>query len=377
MILRSLEIENFRIFQKSEFEFGERLNVVYGPNGQGKTTLLEAISVTCLTKSFRTRQDTDLIRHGQTFFRVVAHFRDDMGVERTVEIRFDRSSGKRILLDRSRVISAAEHVGTFPVVVLSPDDDEITMGPPERRRRFINIVLSQLDRSYLALLQEYVRVLKQRNAILQEARESRFGLSKKVEPWNQKFFQIGREITNRRARFVEALNLKAAPILSELTTGAESLEIRYEPSFRPEWDSYEKFSAFLDENLNLEIVRGTSLFGPHRDEVLFLLNGVELRRFGSRGQHRSCLLALKIAEYRMLLEGKGESPIFLLDDVYGEIDEFRERALNDYFGELRQVFITSHQRDIKFNISHDLMQKIHYIHMDMANLASQEEVFEP
>ena len=376
MIIRSVHLKNFRNFSDKTFQFKTRLNVIYGLNGQGKTNLLESVSVLCLTKSFRTKNDADLIRHGETSFSVSAEVDLDTGVSKEICVQYARDAGKKITLDQSRVTSALEFIGLFPVVILAPEDDEITSGPPEERRRFVNLVLSQLDKQYLFSLRDYLKVIRQRNRILQLAQQSRYRFSEKIEPWNQKYFQKAREITEKRADFLAQLNRRVKPIHQEISAGLEELDLRYEPSFQLEWETYEDFHRHLEEIANQEILRGTTLVGPHRDEVRLFVNGKELRRFGSRGQHRTVLLSLKVSEYFLLKEKHQETPVFLLDDVYSEIDEVREKALNRYFLQLKQVFLTTHGEDIKINITGEIGEEIQYIYISSGDIHSGNKLLE-
>ena len=373
MIVRSIELKNFRNFSQKKIEFCDSVNVVFGLNGQGKTNVLEAISVVSLSKSFRTVTDTDLIQFDNEGYQITADFILNNGIEREVKVFYSKIIGKRITVDQAKIKSIVEFFGLFPVVVLSPDDDVITTGPPQERRRFLNIILSQLDKEYLKHLQDYDRILKQRNRILQEAKESRYKLAEKIEPWNKEFFEKAIEITKKRKEFIIKLQDIIRPIYQELTSFLEQIEIKYKPSFDLNWSEYSDFKNNIQKHMNEEILRGTTIIGPHRDEILFLMNGYELRSFGSRGQHRSLLLALKITAYKMLRERLGETPIFLLDDVYSEIDEVREKAFNDYFFDLGQVFITTHEKDIRFELADEFKKEIKYIHIENNCLSIDEE----
>jgi len=376
LIVRSVQLKNFRNFSSKNFTFRPRINVIYGLNGQGKTNLLESISVLCLTKSFRTRNDADLIEHGKDSFKISAVFDLDSGVEKNVQIQFSKEQGKKIFLDGNRVPSSLDYLGLFPLVVLAPEDDEITSGPPEERRRFVNLVLSQLDKQYLFTLRDYVKIIRQRNKILQLSQQSRYRFSEKIEPWNQEYFQKARQITLKREEFLSQLNERVQPIHQEISAGLEKLELQYRPSFNLEWETYDDFRKQLEKIANQEILRGTTLLGPHRDEVLFLVNGKELRRFGSRGQQRTVLLSLKISEYIFLREKHQEAPIFLLDDVYSEIDEVREKALNEYFQQLKQVFLTTHGRDVKINITGEIEKEIQYIYISSHDIDSGNDLMQ-
>jgi len=201
LIIRNINVENFRNFSNRKYNFCESINVVYGLNGYGKSNLLEAISVVCLSKSFRTRNDANLIQLQKDNFRVTANIYLDNGIEKNIHVYYDTNFGKQIKIDHSKIKSLSELVGSFPIVILSPEDDSITSGPPFERRKFINLVLSQLDKEYFKLLQEYIRILKQRNRILQDAKKSRYKFSEKIEPWNEELFHKSKVISMKRKEF--------------------------------------------------------------------------------------------------------------------------------------------------------------------------------
>ncbi len=371
MILRSLNVENFRNFSSKKYEFCESINVIYGMNGCGKSNLLEAISIICLSKSFRTRDDTNLIQFQKNNFRITANIYLDNGIEKNVQIYFDSALGKQIKIENSKIKSLSELIGSFPIVILSPEDDSITSGPPSERRRFINLVLSQLDKEYFKLLQEYIRVLKQRNKILQDAKKNRYKFIEKIAPWDEKLYQSSKLITEKRKYFLKDLEKYTTPIHKEITSHIEHFSLDYKPNFDLNWNTYQDFKESLDKNRNLEIIRGVTLIGPHRDELTFLINDRDIRKYGSRGQQRCCLLALKIAEFKILRDKRLENPIFLLDDVYSEIDEIREKAVTEYFLELKQIFLSTHESDIHFDFKPIYNKKLEYINIQSNSLAGK------
>lgn len=372
MIIRSIELTNFRNFSHKKIEFGDAINVIFGLNGQGKTSILEAISVTCLSKSFRTRNDGNLVQHDKDHFQIVSQIVLDNTVEKQIKVEYGKSNGKIIEINHSRIKSILDLFGSFPVVILSPEDDILTIGPPQERRRFLNFILAQIDREYLKLIQDYDRIIKQRNKILQGAKESRYRFMQKIEPWDEKLFETARAITAKRAKFLPEFEQLVLPIHQELTIMLEKVSLKYLPSFDLNWQEYGQFQQVLEQIRNEEIVKGVTLIGPHRDNILFLLNGYDVRKYGSRGQHRSLLLALKIAIYKLILTKKKETPAFLLDDVYSEIDDIREKAFNDYFLDLKQIFITTHEKDSQFDLPVDFHKEIRYIPVENSNVTKND-----
>ena len=376
MIISSIELKNFRNFTQKKFVFGKSINVIFGFNGQGKTNILEAISVACLSKSFRTRNDGDLLQHDKEKFLVLTKVVLDNDIEKLIKVYFSKSNGKKIEVENSRIKSLIELFGTFPIVILSPEDDIITTGPPQERRRFVNFVLSQLDKKYLKTISDYERTLKQRNKILQDARENRYQFAQKIEPWNERIFQLAKSITEERIEFINVLEKRVQPIHQDLSAFLEKGGIFYDPSFKIKWKNFEDFKKVLEDIKNEEIIKGKTIIGPHRDEINFTLDDHDLRKYGSRGQHRSFLLALKIAVYKLIEEKKRETPTFLLDDVYSEIDEIREKAFNDYFSDLKQVFITTNKKNINFSLPAGFDKEIKYIHTETSKIKENNISFD-
>ncbi len=364
MILVSLKLWQFRNYIDREFEFSDGVNVIYGYNGQGKTNLLEAISYSCVTKSFRTNSDAEAIPFHSNFFKITAHFVFDQGIQKEIVVEVVQGEGKRIFLDNSRIQSAADVVGVFPVVILTPEHEAITYGGPSERRRFLDFILSQTDRLYLNLIQKYRRVLRQRNKILADAQERRYGFRERIAPWNRELFELGKQITEKRKNFLETFQQELRPVFQQLTLNQEDITISYTPSFKSKFQDWDAFESELEKIQNLEILRGSTLLGPHRDEINFLDNNWDLRKFGSRGQHRTAVIALKIAEYFYVYKIRRERPIFLLDDVYTEIDKVREKNLTDYFEELGQIFLTTSDVDLKIDSGLEKKRKISYYSID-------------
>jgi len=374
MVLKSIYLQQFRNYIKQNFVFDDGLNVIYGYNGQGKTNLLEAIGYTCITKSFRTNFDTEVIPFHADFFKIESKFILDQGVQKTVSLEYIQGEGKRVSIDGTRTSSTSEVIGLFPIVILTPENEVITHGGPSERRRFLDFILSQTDKSYFNNIQNFRRVLRQRNKILSDAQENRFGFNERIEPWNLEIFELNKKITQKRREFLENFQEILQPIFAQLTLGQEEISIVYSPSFKEEFYEKDVFLSELGKNINFEIMGGNTKIGPHRDEVLFLNNGWDLRKFGSRGQHRTAVIALKIAEYFYVYQRKRERPVFLLDDVYTEIDNIREKNITEYFAKIGQVFLTTSDMDLKINSELEKSKKISYFFIDNTNQVPHTEV---
>ncbi len=363
MIAESLHLRNFRNHAETFVrELAPKINVLAGPNGAGKTSALEALSITTLTKSFTTYSDAVLIRRGEQMLEVDSHFTSDLGVPHKVSVTIEAGPPlkKSIFANSERIRSSADLVGLAPVVVLTPDEKIITGGSPGERRRFLNMVLSQASRAYLEAELEYRRALKQRNAILANARKDRRGpleyLKPLLAPWTELLLQNGVRIMRRRARFTEEFRPRLLAAYAMLSESREAPSLEYlpmgleatPPPFQGGGGGVVDFESVLAQEAARveaeEIRRGSTLFGPHRDELrLFINPGQEARLFASQGQHKTLLVAMKLAEFEYLREATHETPMLLLDDVFSELDEGRANQLLELAASetLGQTFITS------------------------------------
>jgi DNA replication and repair protein RecF len=347
MKVASIRVRNFRNHRDTFLEFGEDINLLVGGNGQGKTNLLEAISYFGLTKSFFAAGDSTALTIGQDAFSIEGHLLVSSGLEHTVEIRFDRITGeKEILVDRAPLERLHHLVGRFPVVLLSPESGRITSGPPGERRRFLDLVLSQRSRSYFEDILEYRRLLRQRNCLLLEMRGGgRIG-GDELAPWTEKLSQVGARIVRRRRDFVSAFRPSLSRAYARLTSNLEGVDMRYHTKPEVNEDAAdEEIADGIERELGRrrgeEIGRGSTLTGPHRDDLHMTIDGREVQAFGSHGQHKTLLLAMKIAEHEHLSEMLGEMPVFLLDDLFGELDMERSDRIVRLLMGMGQSIITT------------------------------------
>jgi DNA replication and repair protein RecF len=356
----SIHLRNFRNHADTLVaDLAPKINVLVGPNGAGKTSILEALSLATLTKSFTTASDVVLIRQNETVLDVDARFVSDLDVGYHVAVQIDGSARlkKTIVANSERIRSSIDLVGRAPVVVLTPDEKIITGGPPSERRRFLNMVLSQASRAYLEDELEYRRALKQRNAILSDARQKRQSLpfiQPMLAPWTALVIKHGTRIMQRRAKFTEEFRPRLLEAYRVLSQSREEPSLMYLPmgtsppnplSLLGEGEFLAERSARCEME---EIRRGTTLFGPHRDELMCFINpGQEARLYASQGQHKTLLVVMKLAEFEYLKEASGETPMLLLDDVFSELDHDRARTMLELAmsGELGQTFISSTERE--------------------------------
>lgn len=347
MHLTRLTLKHFRNHHDTSFDFGEGINVLLGDNGQGKTNVIEAISYLCLTKSFYAANDALVLSFGEPMFELEGTIVSDGGTVRGVRVAYARETGEKVFtVNRSRVEPFSSVIGTFPVVICSPEHTPITAGSPADRRKFVDLVISQSSAVYFKDLVEYRRVLRHRNTILAGARFEHGDTDAMLAPWDEQLIALGASLTWRRKQFVEEFQSYITDSYHHLVGPEEEPAIGYKPGTaiqecRSAKDVEALLRAELAEKAASERKLGVSMVGPHRDEVPLTINGLDLRKFASQGQHKTFLVALKLGEFFYLKERCAETPIVLLDDVFSELDEHRSRRLLDHVGEIHQTFITS------------------------------------
>lgn len=352
MRLRRIAFNNLRNHAATDIEVAEGVNVITGLNGEGKTTVLEAISICTLTRSFVGTQDAYLIRRGERSFESRVEGISDYAAPHRIDVRYDVGAGKSIVLDGSSASNAAQVIGTAPTVVLSPDMKAITNGAPAERRRFLDMVISQAKRRYLEELMQYRRVLKQRNALLSMARKGGRPVDRMlIEPWDEGLIERAAHLMHERTKFMAEFEPIFKSAAADVATGAEEVTIRYTPDAVSE--PLQSVADYRDalwlrskQVWQEESRRGTSLFGAHRDDLRMDINGGDVRVSASQGQHKTLLIGLKIAEFHYLAAQCAETPIILLDDIFGELDARRAERVYDLTRTLAQTFITVASLDL-------------------------------
>ena len=355
MRLVTLKLHHFRNHIDTSFEFGQGTNVLLGDNGEGKTNVLEAISFLCLTKSFFTSSDAPVVNFEKDMFEIAGKVQFESGVEQYIRVAYSQFQGeKSYTINKRHIEPFSSVIGTFPIVICSPEHTPITSGAPVERRRFVDFIISQSNALYFQQLLEYKKVLKQRNKILLDSKISKRDNSSLLEPWDKQVAKLSGHISIKRREFVHQFREFIASAYHHLV-GQEEPTIEYEPSVTIDDDFTEAricetISAKLKEHRSEEVRTGTTLVGPHRDEFSLKINGLDLRKFASQGQHKTFLVALKIGEFFYLKERCRETPIFLLDDVFNELDKHRAQRLLHFVGELSQTFVTSTDPHIFDNV---------------------------
>lgn len=342
MNIKRLELKNFRNYKDETIELPSGASVFLGQNAQGKTNILEAVYYAALGRSHRTSADMELIRwdEGEALLSL-EFFR--MSAENKLEFRFFRDSRRKIFRNGAP-IRMKDLVGTINVVLFSPEDLFLIKGAPAGRRRFLDMEISQADPSYFYDLAVYTRLLTQRNTLLKRVRDGEADESE-IPLWDVQIVPRAVNLIKKRIDTVKKLDELASGTQREISGGREKLSLRYElhgADGDMTKDLFSWYNEKLAESLRLDIVRGVTRFGPHRDDLAFFVNGTDLRAFGSQGQQRTGVLSLKLAELAFFKEETGEYPILLLDDVMSELDrDRREKLLSFIRGEKMQALITA------------------------------------
>lgn len=340
MIIKEIKAVNFRNYETLKLEIHPRLNIFVGQNAQGKTNIIEMLYLSAMGKSFRTSKDNEMIKiyKSQAYTRVMLN---RLAGETTIEIKLDTQAKKQMKVNQIPLVKRGELLGNLNVVIFAPDDLKIIKEGPGERRRFIDNEISQIYPKYYYTLNQYNRILQQRNKLLRESRGKKVDL----EIWNEQLVKSGSTIMLYRKRFIKRIGILARLMHRKITEEKETLEIQYDSNVAlHEKDELaeitEKFLERLKEQRAVEIARGITLVGPHRDELIFKVNQMDVKNFGSQGQQRTSVLSLKLAELELIKGEVGEYPVLLLDDVMSELDLQRQNYLIHNLKNI-QTFITT------------------------------------
>ena len=329
MKVKNLKLENFRNISNLNLEFDEEINIICGENAQGKTNIIEALWLFSGAKSFRNSKDQELIKFGENVAKISAQF-DMLGVQNDVSIKINDK--KIAYLNEKKLSNTSNLAGKYNAVVFSPTDLNLVTDGPEKRRRFLDIAIGQLYPNYIEILRNYSRAIMQRNKIIKDYRYDKT-ISIMLDVFETEIVDMGNKIINYRKNYIEVLNKYVSDIYNGISSGKEQIEIFY---------------ISKNDTLNIENIKNsrekdmftsTTSIGPHRDDIIFKINGIDARSFGSQGQKRSVALSLKLAGAEVRKEVCGEYPICLLDDVMSELDENRQNYILNHIRNW-QSFIT-------------------------------------
>jgi len=340
MRLQSLSLVNFRNYREAVFSFDNPIICITGSNGSGKTNLLDAIYYLCITKSYFAATEFQNIRHGESWFTLRGEIELN-GQTHIVKCKLEKEKRKDFYWDEKRYEKLSDHVGLLPVVFSTPNDVELIYGGSEERRRFLDLMLSQTDHLYLESLQDYNRLLLQRNSLLKQFAEKNTFNASLLEAYDSKLVKPSSYLFEQRKKAVEELLPYISATCHYLSNGREEMSLEYESDLH-----HADMWRLLTGNAERDRVLKRTSAGIHRDDLVFLMDGHILRKFASQGQQKSFLISLKLGLFRWLKEKKQLAPFLLLDDVFDKLDAERSALLlhlltHDGFG---QTFITDTQR---------------------------------
>ena len=318
MWINKIKMINFRNYKNEEIELNKNINIFYGENAQGKTNIIEAIFLCSVGKSFRAKKDREMINLDSQNASVEINYQKK---DREGKIKIDLENKKLIYLNGIKIKKLSELLGNINVVIFTPDDINILKGSPQNRRRFLDIMISQLRPNYMYNLNSYLKTLEQRNNYLRQIREENKD-ENLLDIWDEKLAEYDYIIYKYRNEFIEKIKRKIKNIHSEITNNKEDIELIY----TTECTSKENILNLLKQRRKLDIIKGYTTKGIHRDDFYININGKRLDVYGSQGQHRTAILSLKLAELNIIYDDIGEYPILLLDDFMSELDESRRKS---------------------------------------------------
>lgn len=330
MIIKRLELADYRNYATLDLEFDKGTNILYGDNAQGKTNILEAIYMAATTKSHKGSKDKEMIGFGKEEAHIRTYLEKE-GVATRVDMHLRKAGSKGIAIDGQKIKKAAELLGLCNVVFFSPEDLSIIKNGPAERRRFVDMELCQLDSFYLYNLNHYNKIVNQRNKLLKDMYMNP-ELKDTLAIWDSQLVSFGSKIVERRKLFVDQLNEIIYEIHKKLSGEKEELIISYEPDV-----AIEEFEKSLRYNQDRDIRMKQTSIGPHRDDFAFLNKDVDIRKYGSQGQQRTAALSLKLSEIELVKKIAKDTPILLLDDVLSELDSNRQNYLLNSIGDIQTI----------------------------------------
>ena len=349
MVVNRLRIKNYRNFIEAEVELNKSLNIFIGDNGQGKTNLMESIYVASIGSTFRLNSENELINFFENKSTIEIYLTKN-NYDIKIEINLEKNKKKTVLINGVKLDKTSEMIGILNNVIFTPDDMKIIKGSPIERRKFVNIDISQIKPKYKYLLNKYKKVTTERNILLKNYYTNSENKDI-ISIWNDYLVNIGTEIILYRNEYINNLKKYAIDIHSNLTGNKEKLNISYYTNLgnidNLKKDEIKKiFYEKIKNNFKNELERGSSMFGPHKDDLIIKINDKECKYFASQGQQRSAILALKLAEIEIIKDEIGEYPVLLLDDVLSELDNKRKSYLIEHIEGIQTIITTTDDTDL-------------------------------
>ena len=315
MYINKIKLTNFRNYNEQQIELNKNINIFYGDNAQGKTNIIESIFLCCIGKSFRTSKDKELIKFNENISSVFLEYEKS---DRAGSIKVELNDKKNIFVNGIKIKKLSELLGNIHTVIFTPDDINILKGGPENRRKFLNIMISQLRPKYMHTYGLYKKALDERNNYLKKIKQENAD-ENLLELWDEQLISYGKIISEYRKDFIEKIKDKIERIHNNITNDKEKINIEYLTDCLDE----NKYRDFLKQRRRLDIIKGYTTRGIHRDDFQIFINDILVNVYGSQGQHRTAILSLKISELQVVNDEIGENPILLLDDFMSELDENR------------------------------------------------------
>lgn len=369
MFLEKLSVANYRNYKKEDLVFDNKVNVFIGENAQGKTNIMEAIYVLAMANSHRTPRVKELIHWDEDYAKIEGVVQKKSGPLKLSLVISQK--GKKAKLNQLEQRRLTDYIGACNVVMFAPEDLNLVKGSPQVRRRFIDMEIGQINPLYIYHLSQYQKILVQRNKLLRDMFRTQTNEQKTMlEILTEQMIEVAARILHKRLQFISLLESWAQPIHAGITRGIEELRIEYKSSIEvsdsPDLSKMiEEYQKKFGKIKDREIDRGTTLFGPHRDDLLFYVNEKDVQTFGSQGQQRTTALSLKLAEIELIKAEIGEYPILLLDDVLSELDDHRQSHLLNTIQNKVQTFVTTTSVD---GIHHETLEQASIFEVQQGSL---------
>ena len=341
MIIKSLELKNYRNYDELSMNFASGTNLLYGDNAQGKTNILESIYLSATTKSHRGNKDRELIKFEENEAHIRIHF-EKQGIDHQLDMHLKKNKAKGVAIDKIPIRRSSDLLGQIPVILFSPEDLKIIKDSPGVRRKFIDMELCQLNPKYYYNLVQYNKVLNERNSILRNK-----NISKDIlDVYDMQLAEFGYNIIIDRLEYIKKLNKYSEKIHSDITSGKEKIEFKYTSTIKDLENIKESFYSLLEKNRARDCERGITSIGPHRDDFVVLINDIDTKSYGSQGQQRTAVLTIKFASLKIIKELTGEHPVLLLDDVLSELDFSRKRYILSTIGDIQTIITCTGIEDL-------------------------------
>ncbi len=373
MIVNSLKINNYRNFKEAEVELNDSLNIFVGDNGQGKTNLMESIYLTSIGRTFRLNSENELINFHESKSLIEVNLIKN-NYKTKIVLQLEKNKKKTVHINGVKLDKTSEMIGVLNNVIFTPDDMKIIKGSPIERRKFINIDISQIKPKYKYLLNKYKKICSERNIILKNycTKSENKDI---INIWNDYLVNIGTDIMLYRQDYINNLKKYAVDIYADISGNKEKFGLSYlcnagNIDNMDKDDIKKHFYDKLYANLNQEIQNKTTMYGPHKDDILIKINDKECKYFGSQGQQRSAILAIKLAEIEIIKEEMNEYPILLLDDVLSELDNKRKGFLINYIKGIQTFITTTDDHDLNVMTKNNNKKKFYINEGKIGNITN-------